>query len=215
MSFRIPWAVLLCVALTIVSAFAEEEESGNEDSPKEPKEEKVTKLNGMSLFGIVEVTDDYTVRVKSDSGIQNIPIAMLGEKDFKKFSSKKDRSEDGKLWSERKDALEGEKKNNKSDKDDAAIEINLKEIAPLQPLIDAYDKSLADKKKDEDQEKEKTEKSEETPGRSLFSKTGIPGLGNQPFTGMATSLAEPAVSTGGTVIQSTTGILGGGLPKAP
>ncbi len=57
----------------------------------------------------------------------------------------------------------------------------------MQPLIDAYDKSVADKKKDEGEDKEKSEKSEETPGRSLFSKTGIPGLGNQPFTGMAAS----------------------------
>ncbi len=66
-------------------ALAEEEET----PPKEPKEEKVTKLNGMSLFGIIEVTDDYTIRVKSDSGIQNIPMAMLGKRIFKNTPSKR------------------------------------------------------------------------------------------------------------------------------
>lgn len=212
MSNRIPWAVLLSAALIPLGAMAEDP-----SAPQNPKPEKVTKLNGVSLFGIVEVTDDYTVRVKSDTGIQKVPIAQLGDGDFKKFGFKKDRSQDGKFWSERQDALKKEKETNSNEQDDAAIEIKLTEIAPFQPLIDAYEKSLANKKADEASQARKKDQANETPGRSLFSKTGIPGMGNQPFTGMAGSAVQPAASAGATAVQSAAGVTGvmGGLPTAP
>jgi hypothetical protein len=78
------------------------------DGTKPPKPEKtsVTTLNGTKFFGIVEVTDDYTIRVSNDSGITRLPIAQLGDTDFKKYGLNKDRSKDGRLWYERKEALE-------------------------------------------------------------------------------------------------------------
>lgn len=219
MSKRTPWAVLLSTALIPLGAWAE-----GDAAPKDAKPEKVTKLNGTSFFGIVEVTDDYTIRVKSDTGIQKVPITQLGDKDFKKYGFGKDRSKDGKFWSERQDALEQEKESEGDSKtkgdDKAAIEVRLTEIEAFQPLIDAYEKNLADKKKDEATEKEQKPKGEETEGRSLFSKTGIPGLGDKPFSGMGSSAVQPAASAGASAVQAIgtlpgAGAVPGGLPSAP
>lgn len=217
------FALVFSIALTGWVVAAEDD-----GTPQAPKKDKVTKLDGTSFFGLVEVTDDYTVRVKSDTGITKIPMAMLGEKDFKKYGFGKDRSKDGKFWSERQDALEQEQEKNAEQKDtpdkkkkddDSMIEVNLSEIAPFQPLIDAYEKSVADKKKTDGDaaDKQKGDKPEaETPGRSLFSKTGIPGLGDKPFSGMGTSAVQPATSLGATAVQSTVGAAGlPGLPQAP
>lgn len=214
------FALVLSVALT--GSVMAAEETG---TPETPKKDKVTKLDGTSFFGIVEVTDDYTVRVKNDEGIMKVPMAMLGEKDFKKYGFGKDRSKDGKFWSERQDALEaekekedtqGDKPDRKKKDDDAMIEVNLAQIAPFQPLIDAYEKNVADKKKSEDEaaDKQKGDKPEgETPGRSLFSKTGIPGLGDKPFSGMSSGALQPATSLGATAVESTVGAAG--LPTLP
>lgn len=210
------FALVLSMALT-GWVFAEE------NQPQEaPKKDKVTKLDGTSFFGLVEVTDDYTVRVKNDNGIMKIPLAMLGEKDFQKYGFGKDRSKDGKFWSERQDALEAEKEKNDSQdgkaegkkKDDSTmIEVNLAQVAPFQPLIDAYEKSVADKKKDNDEAASKQKPETETPGRSLFSKTGIPGLGDKPFSGMGSGALQPATSLGATAVESTVGAAG--LPTLP
>lgn len=107
-----------------------------QEAPSSEQPAEVTKLDGTKLFGVVEITDDYTIRVRGESGIQNIPLALLGESDFRKYGQQKDRSQDGRLWSERQDALEQEKENNP--KNAAAIEFRLGELAPFQPLISTY-----------------------------------------------------------------------------
>src|SRR5690606_22443336 len=108
-----------------------------QDTPSQEPPAEVTKLDGTKIFGIVEITDDYTIRIRSDSGIQNLPIALLGETDFRKYGLKKDRSQDGRLWSERQTALEEEKETHPQKA--AAIEFRLTELAPLQPVIAAYE----------------------------------------------------------------------------
>ena len=85
--------------------------------PTKPEKTSVTTLKGTKFFGIVEVTDDYTIRVSNDSGITRLPIAQLGDADFKKYGSNKDRSKDGRLWYERKEALEDSQTDKQSAKD--------------------------------------------------------------------------------------------------
>jgi len=179
-----------------------------------PQDGEVTKLDGKKVFGIIEVTDDYTVRVTSDSGLQNIPLAMLSEKDFKKLGFSKDRSQDGRFWSERKDALEGAQKDeNKTEAKDGqpdSFEISLKEIAPFQPLIEVYEKTLAEKKPAENKEGAEGKDTSLTvsgnsPMKQLFTQ---PSMGNSPFAGgIAPAVAEP-ISTVGSIVAPA-------LPAAP
>lgn len=169
-----------------------------QDEKNKPQE--VTKLNGQKILGIVEVTDDYTIRISNDTGLQKIPIALLSQTDFDKFTKTKDRSQDGRLWSERKDALEESKSQNKEKSGD--IEIRLGEIAAFQPLIDAYEKSLADKKKSSENPKAGTENTDfQAPVQSLFSGPGTT-LGGVPGAGTAGSVIAPAISTGAGALQS-------------
>lgn len=168
------------------------------------KEQEVTKLDGTKVFGIVEITDDYTIRISSDSGLQKIPLALLSEKDFEKYTKTKDRSQDGRLWSERKNALEDKKSKDKNQSAD--IEIRLGEIAAFQPLIDAYEKSLADKKKSASStdEKSRTGSKESTTTpliQSLFSGPGTT-LGGVPGAEAVSSVVAPAVSAGAGAVQS-------------
>jgi len=129
--------LLLCATLFVLALpLAAQEDKG--------KPQEVTKLNGAKILGLVEITDDYTIRISSDSGLQKIPIALLSQKDFEKYSGTKDRNQDGRLWSERKHALEDSQ--SKGQEKPADIEIRLGEIAAFQPLIDAYEKTLAEKK---------------------------------------------------------------------
>ena len=206
-----PLIILAAAALLVFTRFADAE---TPTAPQEPT--KVTKLDGTSFFGIVEVTDDYTIRVKSDTGIQKIPLALLGEKDFKKFGFEKDRSQDGKFWSERKEALEAEKSSGQtaSKNDDEALEIPLAEIAPFQPLIDAYEKSLADQKPTDAPDKDaQNDPAEKAPFRSLFSQQSVPGAVPQPFTGIGSSAVQPATSLGAGAVNSVSGATG--LPVLP
>lgn len=175
---------------------------------------KVTKLDGTSILGVVEITDDYTIRIKSDSGIQNIPIARLGDSDFRKYGLSRDRSKDGRLWSERKDALEDEKKTSKKS-DPAAIEIRLAELAPFQPLIAAYESK--NPKKNEPAENEKSEKPGDPtkmPEKSstLHMFTG-PGSLNIPTVPFASSAASAVMAPATTAVSSIPGVPG--VPSAP
>ena len=80
----------------------------------------VKKLDGTKLFGFIEITDDYTIRMTNDLGIARLPIAQLSEADFQKYGFRKNRSKDGRFWYERKEALKSSqegpkpKKNTKS-----------------------------------------------------------------------------------------------------
>ena len=198
-----------------------------DDAAKGNKPEKtsVTKLNGTKLFGIVEVTDDYTIRVSSDSGITRLPIAQLGDADFKKYGQNKDRSNDGRLWYERKEALQDSQKDSHSSKDSksngtAPIEIRLGEIAAFQPVIAAYEKTLGPKKGDKasaaTKDPDEKTKSSDTPFTPMFSQPGMAGPLTEPFTGLGSSALQPisGAASGATgVIQSATGAAS--LPSSP
>jgi hypothetical protein len=191
-----------------------------EEAPEAPKKEKVTKMDGTSFFGIVTLTDDYTLKISNDSGIMKIPLALLGEKDFKKFALQKDRSQDGRLWSERQDALEEQKEGDQqksASSGDSAIEIQLAEISVFQPVISVYEATLAGKQKDQkagaDQGEETKASATDSPVR-LFSGPGMPSV---PFSGMGGSLAQPVISAGSSAVQSAAGTVPSlpGVPGAP
>jgi hypothetical protein len=198
-----------------------------ENGAKPAKTEKtsVTTLNGTKFFGIVEVTDDYTIRVSNDSGVTRLPISQLGDADFKKYGLNKDRSKDGRLWYERKEALEDSQTENQSSKDsksngNSLVEIRLGEIAAFQPVIAAYEKTLGSKKSEKSaagstSAEEKT-KGSDTPFTPMFSQPGMAGSLPQPFTGFGSSALQPisGAASGATgVIQSATGAAS--LPAAP
>ncbi len=205
--------LLLASAMTVTTARTQDAD--------EPKTDKVTKLDGTSLFGLVTVTDDYTLKISNDTGIFNVPLAVLGETDFKKYALQKDRSKDGRLWSERKTALEDEQKDpeendpEKASTNNSAIEIQLAEISAFQPLISAYEATLGpaespqSKKSDPNSNTDASDADE--PGRRLFSGPGTAGA--LPFSGPGSSVVQPVMSAAGSVIQSAAGVTG--LPTVP
>jgi hypothetical protein len=187
----------------------------------------VTKLDGTRLFGFVEVTDDYTIRITNDSGITRLPIAQLGDVDFQKYGFQKDRAKDGRFWYERKEALKSSEEDPKSDGDqessrESPVEIRLGEISAFQPFIAAYEKTLASKSSEKSiapsKPEEKSDKSD-IPFRPMFSEPGLGGPLPQPFSSLGSSVVQPvsaiqpAVPGGGQIIQSTTGAAG--LPSPP
>lgn len=117
------------------------------DNSVKTKKSTVKKVDGTKLFGFVEITDDYTIRITSDSGIIRLPIAELSDADFRKYGFRKDRSKDGRFRYERKEALKDSKKDPKSEKEASGkksiAEIRLAEISAFQPFIAAYEKTLA------------------------------------------------------------------------
>lgn len=188
---------------------------------QDQKPGEVTKLNGQKSFGLIEITDDYTIRVTSDTGLQKIPIAMLSESDFRKFGFTRDRGKDGRFWSERQDALEAEKKDGEAQpgekkKDHAALEVRLAEIAAFQPFIDAYEKTVADKKSSTPENKATDKAPTSTtagssPMNKIFSQSG---MGSAPFTGGFTSSAtQPVTSAGAAAASIVTPALP--VPSAP
>jgi hypothetical protein len=208
----------------------------NGSTAKPPKSE-VTKLDGTKHVGFVEITDDYTIRITNDSGITRLPIAQLGDTDFQKYGFQKDREKDGRFWYERKEALQSaeanpnstetdpnpaEKKANSAETSEsqskAIAEIRLSEISAFQPLIAAYEKTLASKegKKPASADKlnEKTETSD-VPFKPLFSEPGLGGPLPQPFSlgGPSVSGLQTPVSGGSDIIRSATGAAG--LPSPP
>lgn len=198
--------------------------NGNNTSNKKSDKNKphtIFLLDGSSLFGKVELTDDYTLKVSSDSGIQKIPLAMLGEKDFKQFGFLKDRSNDGKFWSDRKDAVSDQQKKDdaKGDKSgSSSLEISLAEILPFQPLISSYQSSLpvkSDSSASSGGDKEKTASSSngqgDVPFVPLFSQPGMSSLPTTPMSGMGSGADLPANAAGSLL----PGVTGGGLPMSP
>jgi hypothetical protein len=193
--------------------------------PAKPEKTSVTTLNGTKFFGIVEVTDDYTIRVSNDSGITRLPISQLGDADFKKYGLNKDRSKDGRLWYERKEALEDSKTDKQSAKDsksngNSLVEIRLGEIAAFQPIIAAYEKTLGSKKSEKSDagstNPDEKASGSDTPFTPMFSQPGMAGSLAEPFTGLGTSALQPisGAASGATgVIQSATGAAS--LPTAP
>lgn len=167
---------------------------------QEQKTGEVTKLNGQKSIGLIEITDDYTIRVTSDTGLQKIPLAMLSESDFRKFGFSQDRSKDGRFWSERQDALEAEKNSEAQPgapkKDNAALELRLAEVAAFQPLIDAYEKTVAGQKSNTPQTPEKPEGNNSVTGGSPMNNLfGQSGMGKAPFSGGFGATASQPVSS--------------------
>jgi hypothetical protein len=214
-------ATTLCAPLqsqTDASATAAKQTKSSAKSEKK----SVTRLDGTRLFGFIEVTDDYTIRITNDSGITRVPISQLGDADFQQYGFQKDRSKDGRFWYERKEALQSSEEDSKSAGDQKSgerspVEIRLGEISAFQPFIAAYEKTFASKSSEksvaQSKPEEKSDKSD-APFRPMFSDPGLGGPLPQPLSGLGSSVIEPvsaiqpAVSGGGQVIQSATGAAG-------
>jgi hypothetical protein len=197
------------------------------DNSAKPQKNAVTKLDGTKLFGIIEVTDDYTIRITSDSGITRLPLAQLGDADFQKYGFQTDRSKDGRFWYERKEALKSseedpESKKKENSQGNAPVEIRLSEISAFQPFIAAYEKTLAAKKSEKSTATSTSEGktgAADIPFRPMFSERGLGGPLPQPLSGLSSSALQPAsaiqpaVPGGGQIIESASGAAG--LPSAP
>jgi hypothetical protein len=213
----------ICALAMGAPLYAQKEDPTDPVKPDKPGKASVTKLDGTKLFGIIEITDDYTIRVSSDAGITRLPIAQLGDADFKKFGMNKDRSKDGRFWYERKEAVKGSEKD--SDKDsksggNSPVEIRLGEIAAFQPVIAAYEKTLGSKKSEKSSDSsnsaEKTSKSDTKSDTSFTPMFSQPGF-VEPLTGLGSSALQPgpgAASSATGAVQSVTGAAGS-LPAAP
>jgi hypothetical protein len=143
----------------------------------------IKKLDGTKFFGFVEVTDDYTIRITNDWGIARLPITQLSNADFRKYGFKKDRSRDGRFWYERKEALKSSQDDRESaqtakSQQKSVTEIRLAEVSAFQPLIAAYEKTLASQSSkrsttvNKPGEKPKTS---EVEFRPMFSESGLGG----------------------------------------
>ena len=115
------WLVAVACAIALSPALQSQtinSQSGPKQAGSSAKAKKrtVKQLDGTKLFGFVEITDDYTIRITNDSGIVRLPIAQLGDADFRKYGFKKDRSKDGQFWYKRKEALK-DTENPKSEKE--------------------------------------------------------------------------------------------------
>jgi hypothetical protein len=199
---------------------------GSTGNSTKAQKSTVTKLDGTKLFGLVEITDDYTIRITNDSGISRLPIAQLGDGDFQKYGFQKDRAKDGRFWYERKEALKSSEGDPKSDGDQESaekspVEIRLAEISAFQPFIAAYEKTLAARNGEKSAVASKPEEEpvrSDVPFRPMFSEPGLGGPLPQPF-GLGGSPIQPlsgiqpAVPGSGEIIQSATGAAG--LPSPP
>ena len=103
MNMRI-WLLATACATTLCASLQSQTEGSTagakqtNSSAKKTEKNAVSKLDGTKLFGFIEVTDDYTIRISNDSGITRLPIAQLGDADFQKYGFQKDRSKDGRFW---------------------------------------------------------------------------------------------------------------------
>jgi hypothetical protein len=208
--------LLLAVACAIAFSPALQSQTINSQSgakqaggSAKAKKGTVKQLDGSKLFGFVEITDDYTIRVTNDWGIIRLPIAELSDADFQKYGFKKDRSKDGRFWYERKEALKEAKEDPKSEKKAnsrkrSSVEIRLAQISAFQPFIAAYEKTLAAKE---------SEKSSTTGNSGVTETPSVPfrPMFSQPRLGG--SLAQTLPRSGNSGIQSVAGAVG--LPSSP
>lgn len=98
--------------------------------------ETVKTEDGRSFQGMVSAKDDYTLVIESVTGLANVPIAALQGESWKKYSRDKERKEDGRFWSERREAL-----TLKWEKGDKATPLDkaLEEIIPHMGAITVYE----------------------------------------------------------------------------
>lgn len=182
-------------------------------APSAPEKGSVTTLDGTKIFGVIEITDDYTIRISNDTGIKNLPIASLSQSDFLTYSGNKDRSQDGRLWSERQNALKDASQENQDPKKSEEFEIRLAELAPFQPVIAAYEKLRPPK----------DEKSGTSPGLSssspsstlhMFTGPGSLNVPNAPFgAGLGQKALEPATAIGSGAAETAVGTAKTILPQ--
>lgn len=201
-------AIALCPVLqsqTITSQDAAKQAG----SSAKAKKRTVKQLDGTKFYGLVELSDDYTIRVTNDWGIVRLPIAELDDADFQRYGFKKDRSKDGRFWYERKEALEEAEQNPKSKKansrEKSGVEIRLAEISAFQPLIAAYEKTLAAKESEKLSTAYSAEEKTEPPTipfRPMFSQPSFGG-----------PLAHTLSSAGNSGIKPVAGAVG--LPSSP
>jgi hypothetical protein len=209
------WAITLCAPL----------QAQTESNAKRQKS-TVSKLDGTKYFGFVEITDDYTIRITNDSGITRLPITQLADVDFLKYGFQKDRAKDGRFWYERREALKdtdegAQAPNNAEGAGTAPLEIRLSEISAFEPLIAAYEKTLAGKQNSKPASASETgEKPDnsEVPFKALFSEPGLGGPLPQPFSLGSPPIQlpsglQPPTSGPGEIIQPGTG--SPGLPSRP
>lgn len=97
--------------------------------------EEVKTEDGRSFLGMVTAKDDYTLVIESVAGLANVPIAALQGESWKKYSKDKERKQDGRFWTERKEALT--LKWEKGDKT-TPLEKLLEEVTPYAGIIAAY-----------------------------------------------------------------------------
>jgi hypothetical protein len=162
----------------------------------------VKKLDGTKFFGLVEITDAYTIRITNDSGIARLPIAQLSDADFQKYGFEKDRSRDGRFWYERKEALKSFEEDPKPQTDakseqKSVAEIRLAEISAFQPFIAAYEKTLGSERPTVASKPSEKPETSDVPFRPMFSE---PGLGGP--------LPKAGPSLGHSAIQSARGASG-------
>ena len=114
----------------------------------------MTKLDGTKFSGVVEVTDDYTLRITNDSGISRVPIAQLGDSNFEEYGFRKDRANDGRFWYERQEALKSFEEKRKSKAD---AETGEKSSAETRlEAISAFQLAIADSRKDHGFQEQRT-----------------------------------------------------------
>lgn len=159
--------------------------------PSEPEKGKsaqsVTTEDGKKYFGIITIKDDYTIRIESDSGIANVPIAALQGDTWKKYSKDDERKDDGRFWSERKEVLVLKWEKNGGQ---GSLEQALEVIEPYLPAIKTFEQT----KKTDDQAAAAKPKPGALPEAAasaspksaveirLFSGPGALGLGAPPAT---------------------------------
>jgi hypothetical protein len=208
------WLLAVACAIALSPALQSQtinSQSGAKQAGSSAKAKKrtVKQLDGSKLFGFVEITDDYTIRVTNDWGIIRLPIAQLGDADFQKYGFKKDRSKDGRFWYERKEALEEAKEDPKSQKkaksgEKSIAEIQLAEVSAFQPFIAAYEKTLAPQNSEKSSTTNKSGETE-TPSVPFTPMFSQPSLGGP--------LSQALPSSGNSGIQSVAGAVG--LPSSP
>ena len=201
---RRTWLVVMACAMALCSPLQAQTDtslSGTKQTKNAAKARKSTvrNLDGTKFFGFVEITDDYTIRITSSSGIARLPIAQLSDADFQKYGFRKDRSKDGRFWYERKEALKSSEedsrpqKNAKADRQSVA-EIRLAEISAFQPLIAAYEETLAIASTEKGAATSNPEKPEayDTPFRPMFSEPSLRGSLNQGWRSLGSSAVPSA-----------------------
>jgi hypothetical protein len=181
------WLLAVACALALCPALQSQANTSpssakQADTSVRAKKCTVKQLDGTKLVGFVEVTDDYTIRVSNDWGIIRLPIAELGDADFRKHGFKKDRSKDGRFWYERKEALNDLKadrksKNNVKSGEKSSVEIRLAEISAFQPFIAAYEKTLAAKESEKSSTINKPREKTETLNKPFTPMPSEPRLG--------------------------------------